>query len=770
MRKKERKRDYGLQWNRNTTLLFVTCLILLVLSLTLCGIHVYRILSTYRGFVDSSITAQTGLDAELVASNLNTDIQVIRSTAEQLQQNENYDMDELQLYKLLLGVRNKSGLERVVLVMRDGTTYSSERYSTMSGLEKLIEDADESGNVSVAKTYFDFGDGMASYCIMLPVVHKGIVQGYLFGLNSTTQLLAGTETDTYSQISRSYVINEKGTIMAISNSDVMFVLQNDDFYTDVLKELSEEENRNLVEEQLRKSFAKKTATFLSFHAKTDDWKIFFAPIETQGGWTYVNVVKESDVAALVRGIKIESLISIAIVILLMLLLCYIVGRFVMDEQREMLKLAFEDSLTQAPNERHFVSYAAKLLKDYPDYAFSVVSFDIQNFRYLNESYGHMKADELLRIIVKNVEKELSVRESYARIGADRFVALLVDDGRTDERLHHLEERIARAAGEENINYPIKIKCGFYEVTDRKENIAAMIDKANLARKSVVSQGKELFATYEDRLMEETRRREFIESKMEMALIAGEFVPFLQPKWDMKNNHIVAAEALVRWKQNLGEIIPPGEFISIFETNGFIEKIDFYMLEQVCKYLRKMIDEGREVYPISVNQSRYLLHDPNYTFNVQQIMLKYRIPKSLIELELTETVFFQERERMIEVMQELKRMNMDLSIDDFGSGFSSLNLLRDMPFDVLKIDKGFLNETNASETGKFILKKIIEMADGLGVRVICEGVETVEQAEMLMEIGCNYAQGYLYSKPIPLGEFIEKYNTPIEHGHGSNDKS
>lgn len=760
MRKKERKHDYNLQWNKNTTLLLVGSLFLLMICLALEATHVYRLISTYRGFVDSSITGQTGLDAELVSSNLNADIQVIRSTAEQLQQNENYDMDELQIYKLLLGVRNKSGLDRVVLIMRDGTTYSSERYSTMSGLEKLIDQSAEDGSATVAKTYFDFGDGMASYCIMMPVVHKGIVQGYLFGLNSTTQLLHGTETDTYSQISRSYVINEKGTIMATGNSDVMFVLQNDDFYTDVLKELSEEENRDLMEEQLRKAFAQGTTSVLTFHAKSDDWKIFFAPLSEPRGWTYVNVVKESDVAALVKGIKVESTVSMALVILLMLLLCFIIFKFVMSEQREMLKLAFEDSLTQAPNERYFLAQAQKLLKDYADYAYCVISFDIQNFRYLNESYGHMKADELLRLMVKNVEKDLSVREGYARIGADRFVALLVDDGRIIERVKHLEERVSKAASDEMINYPIKIKSGFYEVTDRKENVAAMIDKANLARKSVIPQTKDLVVTYEDSLMEETRRREFIESKMEMALIAGEFVPYLQPKWDMKNNHIIAAEALVRWKQGLGEIIPPGEFISIFETNGFIEKIDFYMLEQVCKYLRKMIDEGREVYPISVNQSRYLLHDPNYTLNVQQVMLKYKIPKSLIELELTETVFFQERERMIEVMEELKHMNMDLSIDDFGSGFSSLNLLRDMPFDVLKIDKGFLNETNTSESGKFILKKIIEMADGLGVRVICEGVETVEQAQMLMEIGCNYAQGYLYSKPIPMGEFIEKYNVPI----------
>lgn len=758
-KKDKRRQDYMLQWNKETTALFTVCMILLLIALTLCGIHVFRVVSKYRSFVDSSIVGQTTLDAEIVGTNLNTDIQVITATAEQLQQNENYDVDsEEQIYKLLQGVCKKSSLSRAVLITKEGDVYSSEKYSTMSArLKELIPYASKDGSVVILKTYHDLGDGMASYCVMIPIVHKGILQGYLFGLNSTVNLLDGTETDTYSEISQSYVVNDEGLIMAISNSDVMFVMQNDNFYTDVLDNLADEDMREIMEEKLRKGFAERDSGVITINAKDDTYKFFYAPIEGLKGWTYVNVVANGDVTALVRVIKIESIVSILIVILLMLLICFLIGKFVINEQQQMLKLAFEDSLTQAPNERFFSSNAVKLLRDYPDIAYRVICFDIQNFRYLNESYGHMKADEVLRIIVRNVEKDIGTREAFARIGADRFCALVVDDGRTEARLLRIEEKIAKAAATEMINYPIKIKCGFYEVKDRKENIAAMIDKANLARKSVSSEGKELMAIYEDRLMEETRRREFIESKMEMALITGEFVPYLQPKWDMKNNHIIASEALVRWKQKHGNLIPPGDFISIFEKNGFIEKIDFYMLEEVCKYLRRMLDEGREVYPVSVNQSRYLLHDPQYTMNVQRILLKYKIPKGLIELEITETVFFQERERMLEVMEELKRLNLNLSIDDFGSGFSSLNLLRDMPFDVLKIDRGFLNETNASESGKFILKKIVEMADGLGVKVICEGVETREQVDMLLDIGCYYAQGYLYSQPIPLEEFAEKYN-------------
>ncbi|MBR6451681.1 MAG: GGDEF domain-containing protein [Lachnospiraceae bacterium] len=757
VKKKEHRRDYNLQWNKKTSVLLGASVALLLLSITLCMLHVYRVLQAYRNFVDSSIVAQTELDAELVSANLDADIQIINSTAEQLQQNENYDMDDLQIYKLLLGVRNKSGLDRVVLVDRDGSVYSSDRYNKVDNLEQILSDAKDSVEPVVKKTYYDFGDGQASFTIVLPVIHKGINQGYLLGMNSSKKLLGGTERGTYNNISRSYVINEKGRIMASTNPDTKYVQTEDDFYTSLLNYLSPSVDPDLMEESLRKSFARKESGFLPFKSADDDRKIFFAPVEGVKNWTFVNIVSEDSVADLVRGLKVESIVTVFLIIILMLLLSIMIGRFVLDEQRQMLRLAFEDSLTQAPNERYFSVQTGKLLKDYSEISYRIVSFDVQNFRYLNESYGHMKADDLLRIIVKNVEKELSTRETYARIGADRFVALIVDDGRTDERIQHLEERIAKAAGEENINYPIKLKCGFYEVVDRKENVAAMIDKANLARKSVPAQGKNLMAVYEDSLMEETRRRELIESKMEMALISGEFVPYLQPKWDMRTNEIVAAEALVRWKQNKGELIPPNDFISIFENNGFIERVDFYMLEEICKYIRQMIDEGRKVYPVSINQSRYLLHDPSYTMNVQKILLKYKIPKSLIELELTETVFFQERDRMLDVMEELKRMNIDLSIDDFGSGFSSLNLLRDMPCDVLKIDRGFLNETNASESGKFILQKIVEMADGLGVKVICEGVETREQVEMLLDIGCYFAQGYLFSRPIPLDEFIEKYN-------------
>ena len=204
------------------------------------------------------------------------------------------------------------------------------------------------------------------------------------------------------------------------------------------------------------------------------------------------------------------------------------------------------------------------------------------------------------------------------------------------------------------------------------------------------------------------------------------------------------------------MIYPSDFVPVFEKNGFIEQLDLYMLESACKMIRDQIDEGKPAYPISVNQSRMLLNDPMYINRITEMLNRYQIPKGYIELEITETVFFTEREKMISILNELKEVEVQLSMDDFGSGYSSLNMLKDFPFDVLKIDKEFFSESITSESSKWILRMIIEMAEGLGIRVICEGVETKEQVEMLRKLGCRYVQGYYYSKPIPAENYVESF--------------
>ncbi|MBR4965580.1 MAG: EAL domain-containing protein, partial [Lachnospiraceae bacterium] len=199
------------------------------------------------------------------------------------------------------------------------------------------------------------------------------------------------------------------------------------------------------------------------------------------------------------------------------------------------------------------------------------------------------------------------------------------------------------------------------------------------------------------------------------------------------------------------------FIPIFEKNGFIEKLDLYMFEKLCMQMREFEREG--IYNnvrISINQSRILILNPDYAKNIEKMIQRYDVPVENIEIEITETVFLDEKEQVIEIINRLKEFGVILAMDDFGSGYSSLNILKDVPFDVLKIDREFFSETNTSLTSVLILEKIIEMAKAMGISVVCEGVETAEQVDILRDIGCDLVQGYFYGRPMPIEDFYERY--------------
>ena len=222
---------------------------------------------------------------------------------------------------------------------------------------------------------------------------------------------------------------------------------------------------------------------------------------------------------------------------------------------------------------------------------------------------------------------------------------------------------------------------------------------------------------------------------------------------MVSGRIVSAEALTRWQKTEDQVMYPNDFIPVFEKNGFITQVDFYVLEVVCKVLNERIREHQTFVNISINQSRYLLQDEHYVEKINHILECYNIPPELMEFELTESMFFEDSEMMIKIMHRLKQLGLNVSIDDFGSGYSSLNVLKDVPADVIKMDKEFLNATDGNLESEVIIRKTVEMAKELHKKVVCEGVETKEQADFLKQIGCDMVQGFLYAKPLPMEEFF-----------------
>ena len=737
---------------------FVVCLVLVIACIFLSIFHVHRIFETFEQATYEDIINRSEISSKYFSDNFARRGSLVSAEAQVLAQDEAIDKESI--CNCLKVLEETGEFSYAYYISNRGIKYRPDGALNSVVMNRYSDTIDPNSNMTVYRN-FEPERSNDEVCFAASVSKNGLIQGYVIGVATAGKMLETNTSNASSMIAERYLTDRQGNIVAYSRNDKVYdgtgknifdLLTRDsidDYAAEQVREevLNEVNPQGIVTRDISVDGRKGHALYKQLSG-VSDWAIYYI--------IYVDDVRES-----IMPILVEGFVSMFMVILIMSLMIIFVIRYIQGEQKKVYELAYVDDLTRAPNENAFKEKAMELLMENPDVPYILTCFDIMNFRYINEGYGHLKADMLLRDIAVVLRESYTYQETFGRLSADRFVGLCVDDGRGEDRKKFIDERLEKASEETGMKYPIKFKVGIYYIRDKKEPISDMIDKANLARKSVTTRNRGLQAEYREQLMEETRKQERVESRMHEALENGEFHPYLQPKWNMATDQIAGAEALIRWIDEKGNIIPPDEFIPVFERNGFIEHIDFYMLDEVCKYIRQMIDEGREVYPVSINQSRYLLYDPNYIMKVQEIMLKYRVPKGLIELEITETVFFNEKERMLEVMRNLKEFNMNLSIDDFGSGYSSLNLLRDIPFDVLKIDRGFLDESVQSDSGKWILRKIVEMAEGLHLKVICEGVETHEQVEMLLDIGCIYAQGFLYSRPIPIEEFMEKYNTPID---------
>lgn len=719
------------------------------------GYHLSDVSQKYRQIISDAVTAEIDNSCTKIESVFEKKSSIISNMAKRLSQMEVVEDDALSF--AFAEVKSMADYVEVIYVDalgKEGHTDSGKIKDPI--LTEYIDKYDGLSDFCIIDNYKGLCGSTNSYVVISPVKREQRIYGYAIGI-SEYDLGYIQDNLKYEIEGDVVVINDAGVIVSLVQNGEIPEIKHENVFFDILAaNVSPTDFDGLVnayEECLRTG----EGTTYDAVSAGSNIKYIFERIYGTGKWCMVHCIREESILKIVNDMLVTSVIVFVFIVIFMTVAAMAVISHIRKAQEKVASLEYLDGLTGIMNRNAFTSKAEEILRENKNIPFYIACMDIVNFRIINETYGHERSDVIIKALADGCKEAFGKNEIYGRLNADVFVALAVNDNGGEERTAFLENKVREAAKTVYINHPIKLKRGYYEVVDYNEGVSRMIDKANIARKYINANSKELFCTYSDELMEGARKTEFIESQMESALANHEFKPYLQAKWDMEKNHVCGAEALVRWQKPDGSLVPPGDFIPLFESNGFIEKVDFYMLEEICKYLRKMIDENRAVYPVSVNQSRYLLNDPDYVSKVKDILLRYEIPIGLIELELTETVFFHERERMISMMNELKYIHVNLSIDDFGSGYSSFNLLKDVPFDVLKIDREFLSASTHSERSQVILQKIVDMAHSLGMSVICEGVETREQSEMLMSIGCSKAQGFLYARPIPMSEYIDKFN-------------
>lgn len=657
------------------------------------------------------------------------------------------------------------GLHSVCYITDQGSVYDGKKGYTKAQLGTAIDtflSVTDSENSKIFMTKKEFEStlweaGERRIMLSAPVKKGNKTYGYVVGTVSLSNLLARDTFDYQNNVGECYLVDAEGYIAARSVDASTVKEDEDDIEIGLLSYSDSSEDSKKAIQMLHNALKDFGTGYESMRTSNgDSMQISYCPVNSMEGVMFISLYNDNMVDDMVQPLIVRNVISCTFIIVLMIAIVVFVWASSKRSSALIEKLAFEDPITKGRNVNYFKEFANMVLNTYRESSFMIYRFDISNFRYINEAYGHYRADKILKTVIQSFDNCFTERELCVRMNADQYLAIVINDGSLQSRMNQFQDEVNNQVKADGIKYPIRFKFGECQFSKHDRDIDVVIDHANVARKTLGKEDSNQSAKYSGKVIDEMNRVENIEQRQESALAHKEFRVYLQPKWNIEKDEIAGAEALVRWIRSDGRIMRPEEFVPIFEKNGFIERLDFYMLEEVCRSMREAVDSGRLVYPISVNQSRLLLHAPDYVENVLKILKKYDIPEGSIQLEITETVFQEDKKRMIEVMKRLREHGVKLAMDDFGSGYSSLNMLKDVPFDILKIDKDFFSETVTGEKSRWILQKIIDMAEGLEMEVVCEGVETKEQVEILKYIRCKMVQGYYYAKPLPAEDYYEKY--------------
>jgi diguanylate cyclase (GGDEF)-like protein len=420
------------------------------------------------------------------------------------------------------------------------------------------------------------------------------------------------------------------------------------------------------------------------------------------------------------------------------------------ENESFITIVQHDTLTGLYNTEGFYTKAEQIINAHPEKTYTILCADINKFKIISQIFDDNVGDDVLKYVGNAIKTILGPSSLVARFSADRFHALVdykIDPVQITKHLHDILLKAPAA----NL---LHVQIGVYENDSIYEhNIKAMCDFARMSIASIKGQYGKIFAFYNNSDYDKVLKDQRMTSQMDRALAERQFTVYFQPKVEIESGKIIGAEALVRWIHPEDGFMNPGQFIPLFESNGFITKLDKFVWEEVCKIQRDCINAGLSVVPISVNVSRNDIYDDDLVGFFKSLLAKYNLPSYLLHLEITETAYTQGQDKLIPIVKALSESGFYIDMDDFGSGYSSLNMLSELPVDMIKIDMLFMMNRAKNTNKKSVIHLIIGIAKELDLDVIAEGVETEEDVKYLKSVGCKLAQGYYYAKPMTFDKFL-----------------
>ena len=556
-----------------------------------------------------------------------------------------------------------------------------------------------------------------------------------------------------------YTPNIDETLIYINSTDIFqdgfeIIIENDEGSLFVKNgesvEITDEFNDNLMKQlasiDMKKVFKERNIPIIV----SSIWHIIH-----HGDYTFLIL---NDITVFNDDLYMVFITFILMIVMMSVFMIYYISSLVSvaRSQHKISKVLYTDMVTGGYNWLYFTKKGDKLLRrNRSRLNFAMINLRMEKYRSFCTCFGVKEGEELMEKFYHTLKKELKKKELMAHHDEADF-GLLVSFANQEDLLQRLDS-IEQSLCQIMPNIKMYFRFGLCIADNNDHEVDGLYNNATTALDLLPEDSDEKIASYDIEMKKQQLWERRVEDDMDKALVTEQFKLYLQPKYSTKEEKLAGAEALVRWIHPVEGFIPPNKFIPIFENNGFILQLDDYMIEQVAKQQARWMEEKRELFPISVNVSRAHFTRENLAEHICGIVDKYNVPHKYIELELTESAFFDDKYVLIDTVKQLREYGFIVSMDDFGAGYSSLNSLKELSIDVLKIDADFFRGVESVERGMLIVSEVIDLAKKLDMKIVAEGIESREQVDFLTAQECDLIQGYYFAKPMSIDEFEEKYN-------------
>ncbi|MBR1831715.1 MAG: EAL domain-containing protein [Ruminiclostridium sp.] len=733
---------------KNTELFFVCLIIFVVISIViLMAIYIPTFSAQLTEQAESAVSSSLAATSVNVQSYFTGRIESLRGFSNRFTGTNLADSQSIE--KACADIAAASGFRHVGFTQPDGITISSFGESENTSHRAFIKEGLAGKTTHYANVNCDFDNAPADMYTVPVRGQRGAIIGTLTGDTPpfvfSDVKLVGVSGDN----SCFFVFDPEGDVVYTSEGNAAGISLN----SNLISMIGDEAVSKDISFTLN-SFAGGTVKHIQIAGRN-----FIAAFSNmpESDWTIAAIVPDSVAYASFAPMISFTMMLIIIMALIMLAVAIFATVKVSGVKAEIegavtdgLRVMYTDSLTGHDTIARFREHYAVAMKDTAT-KHALISLDVDGFKAVNDLFGYEGGNDVIRKMSDVIKRNIGNTDFFARSAGDLFY--IFADFSDKKELVDLAKRIMSDMEYQISGIKLELSIGIYIIDDPHIKSRVAADRADMARDSLKDNKQSGYAFFDNSMLEKIRREKRIEDIMEDSLALGEFIVYLQPKFSLDaKNEVVGAEALVRWLHE-GKLIPPGDFIPVFEKNGFVTRIDYYMFEEVCKLQKKYASMGLTPKCISVNMSRVHLNKPHFVADLASICDKYGVRTDCIEIEITESAAYENAAKLFEIFKEIKSYGFHVSIDDFGTGYSSLNMLKDLPVDVLKIDRSFLTEdADEHENASLIIGCVVSLAASLSIHTICEGIETKEQATLLTKLGCNMAQGFFFARPMPVPDY------------------